>query len=180
MDSQEIKRVPYPEHPDRCQGTTANGQCMFFAVEGGDRCIMHGGNKQLQSQEIKSKSNYDLTIWQARVERMKANPDIKSLRDEIAIARMLLEERFKVIKTNTDLILQTGAISDLVSKIERLVLSCHKLEASMGQHLDKSALMQFAGELCSIIGEEIDDPEAIKTVSTRVFDAIVPLNAKAE
>ena len=59
---------------------------------------------------------------------------------------MILEEVLNKCKDSKDLILKSSVISDLVVKVEKLVSSCHKMEGSMGQLLDKSAILQFAAE----------------------------------
>jgi hypothetical protein len=168
--SEDIKRVPYPEHPNRCQGMGKGNQCCFFAVEGGTNCLMHGGGKQLASIRAKNLKNYQLTMFRARLERHSGSTEIKSLRDEIGILRMIMEERLNRCKDETDLILQSGPIADLVVKIDKLVSSCHRLEGSMGELLDKTSILQFANVIISIIGDEVGDyPEVMNKVADRIL-----------
>jgi hypothetical protein len=166
----EIKRVPYAEHEQRCQGMARGDQCWFFAVTGGTNCMMHGGNKQLESQRKASLKNYQLTMFRAKLERHSGSADIKSLRDEIGILRMIMEERLNRCKDETDLILQSGPIADLVVKIDKLVGSCHRLEGSMGELLDKTSVLQFANVIISIIGDEAGDyPEIMNKIADRIL-----------
>lgn len=168
-----IKNVPYPEHPNRCQGMGRGNQCQYFAVEGGTHCMMHGGNKQLQSQRDKSLKNYQLTMWRAQLERHSSSNDIKGLREEIGILRMVMETRLNQCKTDTDLLISSGAIADLVVKIEKLVSSCHRLEGSMGELLDKTSVLQFANVIINIISDELGNyPEIMNKVADRILQEV--------
>lgn len=161
------------DDPNRCQCTTTQyGQCMNKAVPESDFCICHGGNHAIEKRNKEAMKNYVLTKFQARIERHKGAPDIKSLRDEVAILRMLMEERLNHCKDDLDLILQSGPISDLVMKIDKLVNSCHKLEGSLGQLLDKQAVLQFASQVISVITENLDDPVKIDLISTGILEIV--------
>ena len=168
----EYPRVE-PDDPRRCQGNDAHGQCRIRAVEGGTYCPIHGGSKQLEKIQKAAVRDYRLGQWQARVEEFGDSSQVKSLRAEIGILRLMMEERMRMINDATDLLLQSGPISDLVLKIEKVVTSCHKLEGSMGQLLDKQAVLQFANVVIGIIGEElVTQPEVVGRVADRIIAAI--------
>ena len=147
-----ITKVNRPDHPDRCQGRVArgkSGQCWNTKVPGSNFCLSCKGVDNGPELRL---NNYRLSKakWQQELIHQANSSGIKSLRDEIAILRVIMQERLNTLENENDLILQSGAISDLVGKIERIVVSCHKLEGSMGQLVDKSALLQFAGEVVGI------------------------------
>jgi len=154
-----FEKITSDDDPERCQAITAYGQCLNKAVPGGKNCLAHGGNKQLEKQRKESLRNYQLGKFQAALEKQATSPNIKCLRDEIAILRILMQEKFNKCNDATDLILQSGPISDLVLKIDKVVTSCHKLEGSMGQLLDKTAILQFANEVIKIIAVELEGEE---------------------
>lgn len=169
MMASEITRVE-PDDPNRCQAIIPNkGQCLNRAVPGGTNCLVHGGNKQEESMRLASVRNYRLGKFQAELERHASSPALKSLRDEIAILRLTLEQRFQRCEDITDLILQSGPISDLVMKIERVVSSCHKLEGAMSQLLDKQAILQFANELIGLINITITEKAVEGSIITPEF-----------
>jgi hypothetical protein len=136
-------------------------------------CLAHGGNRageQLKKQELK---NYRLDIWHAKVQRFGESNNIKSLRDEIGILRMLLEERLNTFcQTPNDLLLQSGTISNLIVHIEKLVTSCHKLEANMGEVLDRTALAQFAGKVIAVIVDIVEDSNQLEKISTGILNIL--------
>ncbi|MHA2063706.1 MAG: hypothetical protein ACXABY_04905 [Candidatus Thorarchaeota archaeon] len=169
MNESPVERCD-EDDPHRCQNTGKQGQCRNLCVDSGNRCMVHGGNKQLQSQELKSLNNFRLGKWQAHIERHAGDSDIKSLRNEIGILRVMIEERLMKCKDATDLIMQSTAISDLVMKVDRVVTSCHKLEGSMGQLLDKSALLQFASQIIDVISVELEgDDEKLETIANGII-----------
>jgi hypothetical protein len=161
-------------HPDRCQAIKRNaGQCRYRAVPGGSTCYLHGGNKTLQSQRNKSLAAYRKSKWQASIERHATDDDVKGLRSEIGILRVLMEERLSMCNDVTDLLLHSGPISDLVVKIEKLVTSCHKLEGQMGQLLDKQAIIQFASQVIGIISDVLENsPEQVNEIADKIAIAI--------
>jgi len=169
----DITKIDGEDDPHRCQAVTAAGQCVNKAVEGGTNCLAHGGNKQVAARERASFRNYQLSKFQAKLARHSSSNFIKDLRDEIGILRMVLETRLERCQTDNDLIIQSGPISEMVMKIEKVVASCHKLEGSMGQLLDKQALLQYANQVITIISEELEDnPEVVTRIADKMIKEI--------
>ena len=169
------------DDPNRCQNVGKRGQCINLSVNNGTRCMVHGGNKQLQSQELKSLKNFRLGKWQASIERHASSPQIKTLRSEIGILRILLEERLTKCQDVNDLMMHSGVISDLVMKVDRLVTSCHKLEGSMGQLLDKSALLQFASQIIEVISAELEgEDEKLNNIAEGIVALLQQPNDQGE
>lgn len=171
-DDREMVKVIEPDDPNRCQGVCSTGQCLYKAVPNGTHCMRCGGNKQLDKMEKTSTDIYRVDIFKARIARMKNNDEVKSLGSEVAILRMVLEEQLRGCTSDTDLLLHATKISDLVIKIDKVVVSCHKLEKNLGQHLDKSALLQFAGEVVTLIGDHVSNKDEIKAVADGILKII--------
>lgn len=134
--------------------------------------MAHGGNHAVAKEKRDAMRNYNLTKWRAAVAQKAESGEVKSLRDEIGILRVVLEERLNRCNDAYDLVLQSGPISDMVMKIERIVTSCHKLEKAMGQHLDKQAILQFATLVIGIVTEVIDNPAQVEAISDRLLAAV--------
>lgn len=156
------------DDPTRCQAIFAGGQCPYKATEHSTKCAMHGGNKATERVEAENLRNYRLGKWQGRVDEFSDSSKIKSLREEIGILRMMLEETVNKCENQGQLILFASKISDLVMKIERLVATCHKLESSLGMMIDKIAAQQLANEIVAIIGEYVTDPETVAQIADRI------------
>lgn len=173
-----FEKAEYESHPNRCQAVNAQGQCRNLGIQLPDgtrtqNCLAHGGNKQVAKREAEGLRNYRLTKWNAKVQRFGNQPDIKSLRDEIGILRLLMEERLNRCNDAQDLILQSAPISDMVMKIEKVVASCHKLEGSMGLLLDKQALLQFAQKVISIVASVLEGQEEnIDAIADGILEAL--------
>jgi hypothetical protein len=177
MFGDEFKRVTDEADPNRCQGMTAHGQCLIIAVPGGKYCKMHGGQESNQLAQ-KSIRNYRLLKFQARVNDFADNEQAKSLREEIGILRMVLEETLlrcedeNPEKARLNLLIESSKITDMVSRIDKLVSSCHRLELATGGLLDKSAAIQLGAQIVSVISHHIDDENIIDAISAEIMTAI--------
>jgi len=171
QDSTIIKRISREDDPRRCNHIIqGKGQCINVSVEGGNFCLVHGGNKILQAKAKSELRNYRLTRNKARLIELGNSSGIKSLRDEIAILRILLEERFNAITNDNELILQSGAMSEMIMKIERVVTSCQKLEERTGIMLDKAQVMNIAEQIIDIITNNISDPVIVEKISADIAE----------
>ena len=164
-----LVRVTDPADPNRCQAIGQHGQCNFVSVEGHKYCKLH--DTQHTDEKIKLR-NYRLAKWQHRVAEFGSSNEVKSIRDEIGVLRLLLEERLNACQDTTDLILNSHTISKLVETIDRTVNSCHKLEGSMGQLLDKQAILKFASEVVTTLNDSISKLVSQGVITDEIADII--------
>lgn len=184
-----------PSDPLRCQAQSKNntGQCSFLSVAGMQRdgkldgldldperdyssainCPKHGGTKTADKIVRQSLHDYRLQIWQERVSEFSESDNVKTLRGEVGVLRLLLENTLNQCQTQQDLILYSHKISDLATKIERLVHTCDRLENRMGMVLDQAAAMMLAAQIVDVISKQVHDPTVIDTISGGIIDAIV-------
>ncbi len=172
--AEDLIAIEYDADPERCQAVIPErGQCTWKAMKDSTFCKCHGGNRAAQTAATHRLNNYRLTKFQNNISRLGNSDGVKSLRDEIGILRMLMEERLEKCEDVSDLMLQSHAICDLVMRIEKLVASCHKLEGSMGQLLDKAAILQFAGEVIQIISDVLgEDDSKITEIADGIMAAV--------
>lgn len=153
---------------ERCQALTAKGQCRSLPAPGSAFCPMHCGFAIHQRQQAKAATrNYALTTLKARVDKATDSSALFSLREEVAILRIMLETKLNAIKDESDLWMQSQQISDLVIKIDKLVTSCAKQEVSMGQMLDRSTLANIAQQLVAILTEHCS-PEVLDVITDKI------------
>jgi len=176
-DKSRIKRITDERDPNRCQGLSGGAQCINVAEPGSEYCMVHGGLGAVRAAEAKGLRNYQLTKFHARASQMRQSPGIKDLRDEIAVLRMTLEAKINQFEDEGSLILQAGAISELILKIEKLVTSCHKLEKDMGATIEKAQVIHMAEQIVNIINNHISDKAIIERI---VADIKVVLSRKPE
>lgn len=159
------------DSPIRCQAVTANGQCRHMATFE-DKCPMHARALTKRADKAEAR-NYRLSKFQARVDDFANSDKIKSLREEIGIVRMLIEEVINRCNSATDLILMSNKISHLIDQAQKLVTSCHRLEASTGMLLDKTAILQLSMTIVEIVHQYVKDDTQIDQISERIVSAVM-------
>jgi len=163
-----------PDNPKRCQAVCggATGQCPYLAVPGFKHCKMHHG-QELSSQRKAQKHQYNLGKWQARIEEFEGHEQIRSLRSEIGITKMVLEAVVNKCEDAHELMMNSSKISELVSKIEKLVPLMQKMEDHAGITLDKAAVLQLADTIAAIMADYLEDPDDKAECADRIISAIV-------
>lgn len=162
-----------PNDPRRCQCVTGQGQCTNKAIDGSSYCGAHGGNNAAKVLTQKNLSGYRLAKYQNRLAEFADSDKLKSLRDEIGILRILIEERFNyACKTDTDLLLQSGPLADLIMKVEKLVSSCDRIESKLGLMMDKTQVMQLATEVVEIISQFVTDEATLTEIAEKIATTI--------
>ncbi len=161
------------DSPNRCQYVIPRtGQCTLKAVKNSPYCPAHGGNKAYQAKEKESLRNYRLTKFKQRVSELSDNDAILSLKEEIGIIRLLIEEKINQCSGTAELMLVSGPLSDLAMKAEKLVTSCNRLDRNLGNLLDKGKIIQFAQTVVQIIGDHITDDIILEKISTKILEAL--------
>lgn len=178
MDN-KFERVTEKFDPRRCKGSSANGPCPYVGSVGGF-CPMHSGGGLAWKISKENRRNYMLGQWQARVEQFADSTEVKSLREEIGIARLLLENMLTRYSTSDELFLGSGKIADLITRIEKLVATCHKLELANETLLDRHTVLKMAATIIEIIGEFVKDDNALDTIGNKIVEAIVTKHNKID
>lgn len=167
-----------PDDPNRCQATHVNGQCRYKAMEDSKYCPMHGGNKAGEARRKQMEKQYQLGKWQATVEGFIDDDQLKSLRGEIGITRMLLQETVGRCDSYGQLALATPRITALVGQISNLVSNCQRLDERLGLMLDKSKVLDLATRMVEIISLHISDEDVIAKISNEICSAILDMHGK--
>jgi len=170
----ETERVNVEDDPRRCVGSAREMQCRYQAMEGSDRCpaCLHDQGRSVVEA---NRRQYLLTDprYQSRLLELSTAEEVKSLRDEVAIARLLVEERLNKIKTDQDLFTACGSINALLLTIERLVSKSHILEQNLGQLYHKSTVVQLMQAFVEIVDEEVrplkGGVEAIDRIVEKIY-----------
>jgi hypothetical protein len=162
-----------PDSPVRCQAVDKQNQCNDQQVEGSKYCPRHNGNMAAVSKAKQDIKNYQLMRWKSQLSDKMSSESIKSLREEIGILRIIMQETMNRCEDAADLIMYSGKIADVAMKIEKLVTSCAKLESSLGLMLDKAAALQLSGEIVDIISRHISDPDVQTKIATEIGSAIL-------
>ncbi len=169
-------RIAEPGDPRRCQNVHRGGQCLYISIEGSNMCELHVNPAATRNKMTRL---YNVAKWNAKIEGFAEHEGVKGLREETGILRMLLESVLNRCQDDYDLLLYSSKISDLVSRIESIVRSCHKLESSMGQLLDKAAALQLSGEIVEIIGTHVHDENIVDIIAKEIAAALVRIEQRS-
>lgn len=156
-------RVPYPDHPDRCEGIAKGAQCLFFKVEDSKYCKMHGGRPK-DPVEI-----YKLTKHRARMKELKEHSELFSLREEIGVLRITLEETLnQAANENMGMFMHSGKITALVGQIGKLVVDAKKLESGLGRLMDQQVVLALAGHIVEAVAQVVSDEDQLREVAEAI------------
>lgn len=173
----EWEKISCEEDPDRCHGINSgnnnfSGQCHFKRIPPSNFCPRHGGNMALAGQKEAKKRNYYVKKWRERINEFADNPEIKSLREEVGIIRMMIETVLNKCNDENDLLIYSNQIQTLVQQAQKLVESCHKLEQSTGTLLDKQTILVVCDSLVKIISEHVLDSDVLDILSHKMVDVV--------
>jgi uncharacterized membrane protein len=100
---------------------------------------------------------------------------VKSLREEVGILRMQMETLLNKCETDADLLAFAPQMLDLVTRIEKTVVSCQALEQRNRILLDKSIVLQLADEWVTAIAAQIKDDAVIDSLVSSLLGISVRL-----
>jgi hypothetical protein len=173
-DAPSMTRVTDPADPKRCKGSKKVGQCWNVALTGSDYC--HGcGRGENEAALEHQRKQYHLTEarYRTRLAQLAGHDDVKSLRDEIALARLLIEHKLNSVKDDTDLINASGQLNTLLLTVERLVKSANSIEQSLGVLLARDTVLRLGQSICEILADELKDVPGHEEIIERVTDRLI-------
>lgn len=147
------------------------GQCPIDAMEGLDYCAIHCKGDPERPQKIQ----YNLVKYRYRKRYgdFFDDDELRSLHDEVALARMALEERLNLIQNDAEFIAASGQLNTMFLTIERLVGTCHKLETSLGLLLSKPVLLRIVQQIVEILLEELKEVDNSEVLIDKISDRIL-------
>lgn len=156
----------HDEDPNRCQGIApGNRQCWYLSEPDSSFCRLHGGSNlgtNLTTTERKKQELYELDRseylrgFHNRMQGLRDHPKAASVRDEIGILRTTLERIMQSIEDDTSLILRSGEIASLTSRIESLAKTAHTIERETKALMSQDEVNAIVGELLQLIFDETE------------------------
>lgn len=182
MSDTQFERIEAEDDPHRCQSVGGQGQCPFKGIiKNGVRtkfCPRHTNGKSTENVQVGVNAkdplkNYRFSnVFQPRIDELAGHEKIKSLREEIALVRMLLESIVNRCKDEFDLTLEADRIQKLTEQLNKLVQSCHKIEESTGQLLDKTVVINIGAMMVNILEKYVPDKAILDVVGAEIYEAI--------
>lgn len=161
--------------PERCQSNLRSGQCGYKRRPDSIYCPRHDGCSA-GVREAKNKNQYFLGKWQGQADRFANDSEIKNLRSEIGLARTVMENILSLCNDATDMLMYSSKIGDLLTRIERLVVACHRMEEQTGKLLDKSTVIILTQQIINIVSNRIQDPLILESISNDILEAVTSAN----
>jgi hypothetical protein len=143
----EQEHVTDPADPGRCQAKNSIGQCRGVKLEGSDYCRLHAGPYRPLGKGIRQ---YYLVKAEdrTRLAALAEHNDIKSLRDEIGLTRIMIEEIWNSGQSAAERLRNFGAVRLHINDLEKLVKTCNQLEERLGTLLAKPTLLRVGQRIC--------------------------------
>lgn len=161
-----------PDDPERCTRPIPSGQCNYRALPGQKVCRRHGGQLDVAERYESNLYRLNKARHRDRLNELSSHEKIKSLREEIGLCRILIEERFNSIKTDTDLMAASSALNSMFLTLERLVKTTHQMEQSLGELLARSTVMALGQHIVQILMEELKNVEGYEAIVDRTCDRL--------
>ena len=178
-----MNRVTDPADPSRCKSPDRDGQCWHVAEPGNNYCRKHGGTDKETAEQIRQYHLTDARLRQ-RLSQKTDHDKITSLREEIGLTRILIEELMNSCKSDTERLAQTGTFNQLAMTLERLIKTSHQMEQSLGLLLSKPTIVVLGQDIIRILIDELQGvpqyEERIDRITDRMLDTIEQTTNKLE
>jgi hypothetical protein len=152
-------------------------------IEGTNKCPRH-------TNERERVRRYKLTSQklQTRLNELTSVDYMASLKEEVAMATILCEERINEAGDDpVKLVAAHAAINDSLRTIDKLVQSMHKHDIATGEVLSKAALERLMGRIVEVVAQHLepfsdhpDYPDTIDKIDEAVADLIDSANNEEE
>ena len=109
-------------------------------------------------------------------DKFAAADRVKSLSEEVALLRALLQERLDLIENSSVAVASTEAINNIIKSIERLEVRSFELEQKSNRLLPKATLFNLADQIVKLLLDELknlpDSERIIDTIATKLTKLI--------
>jgi len=150
-----MQRVTDLADPRRCKAPSLDGQCRNVAEEGSDYCRAHAGIDHMPAVRMR-KYMLANAVEQGMLDRFTEDDNLKSLREEIGLVRMMVQNTLRMASTDMEKIQAYSKVNTLLLTLERLMKTCHTLEKSLGELVGKPALLRLGQALCQAVVERLE------------------------
>ncbi len=160
-----------PDDPQRCTAIAGTRQCNKRKMDGFDYCAYHNSG-QLSKMRKEQQRQYLLTNWRQEIDHYANNDQIKSLREEIAISRLLMQQVLNKCTDAQDLILYSGKIMEIANVIKGLITTCHHMDEKTQFLVDKNQIVMLASQILDIISEHVENSDTMMAIAEQIQKAI--------
>ncbi len=98
---------------------------------------------------------------------MLKSKDALSLREEIALIRICIEDRYNSCKTSQELMLHCGALNAMFMILEKLIATQARLDKEAAKNIPFETISDFAIRISDVIASECT-PEQMKKITKKI------------
>jgi len=115
-------------------------------------------------------SKYANEYLKDKVEKFLNDPNIKSIRDELALLRALLQNALDKVENEETLQEHSGTVQLLSEKVVSCAATLVRIEDGMNLNLNVIELQAVANQIVAIIKQEIQDPKVQEKLAKRISE----------
>jgi hypothetical protein len=104
-----------------------------------------------------------------------ATQELKSLREEIALTRSMIETRMNMVQSEAEFVAAMPVFQGYMNTIAALVSTCHQMEVKLGVLLSKSALLTLAQKMVETISHNLQGIPGKDEIVEKIANEIVEL-----
>ena len=99
------------------------------------------------SSDLMTKPHYRIKMWDLHLKAYYQNPNLTSLRGELSLARVMLQEILNTVKSPASLIHELSRVTSALSLIRRLAYAIQVIDLQTGNLLDRSDVQTVASQI---------------------------------
>ncbi len=115
----------------------------------------------------------------SRFEEMKASADLRTLKQDVALLRTVLEQRLNFARNEAEKIAAIQSVAPMFGTLDKLVGSLDKLERRSGEVLEKDAVQKLVLDIVNVLAFELDGVPGRDGIVDRVARRMADVIAKA-
>ena len=140
----------------QCQAVQTDGKpCPFAAEEDSNYCRRH---------QHKQRHSYAVTAVIPKVPRSA----LFDLTAEVELLKRLIAARAELLKDADSVVIYSGHIADLITRLQKLMDGAIKLEQAKGNLLSRSAAMALIGNIMNAVADVVTDIEQLDKIHQRI------------
>ena len=167
-----MDRVTDEADPNRCKGSVGHGQCMYAAVEGSDYCRVHARAYAAPEKGMR-RYLFAKAADQARLAQLSEGDDIKSLREEMSLVTMMIEEQWNTANTPLERQQMHARINTLLQTLDKLTKTSSQLEERRGSVLAKATLYHIGQQICLKLIERLGSLPNAEQLLTQLHGDVI-------
>ena len=153
-------------HDDvQCAATLKNGkQCHFAAEDGQIYCRRH--------RELTPVRRFEYATAMQMPHIPKGQ--LFDLTAEVRLLKQLIASRVEQLRDADGVLLYSGHIADLMTRLQKLIDGALKLELARGELLPKAAALDLIKDIMDIVADVVIDQSLLDLIQEKIEERLVP------